>query len=346
MGNAAKKVLIVNPYWDSYGGGERYTAMVIRYFLDKGYCVDIVWNAPLSDSIKNKFNIDISTAKIVKRDVYTSKYKIAFYVSDGSIPLSFAEKTIIHFQFPFINVSGKKVLNKLKSVFYNYVCNSQFTKTRIDKEFGINSRVIYPPIATQDFTPAKKINNIVYVGRFSQLTQKKNQHLLIEAFNKFSKNNPTWSMTLAGGYGVGTDEKYFEQITTEAQKNKKIKILINPSFVDIKNIYAKSTIFWSATGLGIDEEKNPEQVEHFGMSLVEAMAAGCIPVVSNKGGHVEIVGEQNVNQLVSNQHELVEKTQNIILNQKLLVDSLQYSMARAKDFDLSHFYQNWDKIFS
>jgi glycosyltransferase involved in cell wall biosynthesis len=41
--------------------------------------------------------------------------------------------------------------------------------------------------------------------------------------------------------------------------------------------------------MGEDENRHPEKFEHFGITTVEAMASGCIPVVINKGGQVEII---------------------------------------------------------
>ena len=42
-------------------------------------------------------------------------------------------------------------------------------------------------------------------------------------------------------------------------------------------------------GFGIDPEKNPENTEHFGMTTLEAMSSGCIPLVVPYGGQREIV---------------------------------------------------------
>jgi hypothetical protein len=46
---------------------------------------------------------------------------------------------------------------------------------------------------------------------------------------------------------------------------------------------------WHATGYGFDAEQYPAKQEHFGMTTVEAMSAGAVPVVLNTGGQREIV---------------------------------------------------------
>ncbi|MDB6070143.1 MAG: glycosyl transferase group 1, partial [Verrucomicrobiales bacterium] len=63
----------------------------------------------------------------------------------------------------------------------------------------------------------------------------------------------------------------------------------NLPFPELRKAYQSATFFWHAAGYGHDEKKNPADAEHFGMTTVEAMAAGCIPLVINKGGQPEIV---------------------------------------------------------
>ncbi len=54
-------------------------------------------------------------------------------------------------------------------------------------------------------------------------------------------------------------------------------------------LFRKASIFWHGAGLGEDEQLHPEKFEHFGITTVEAMSAGCIPVVIDKGGQKEII---------------------------------------------------------
>ena len=43
-------------------------------------------------------------------------------------------------------------------------------------------------------------------------------------------------------------------------------------------------LFWHAAGLGEDPTTNPDRFEHFGISVVEAMSAGAVPMVYEHGG--------------------------------------------------------------
>ncbi|MFO7928518.1 MAG: glycosyltransferase, partial [Candidatus Humimicrobiaceae bacterium] len=68
------------------------------------------------------------------------------------------------------------------------------------------------------------------------------------------------------------------------------------------------SIFWHASGMGEDEEKHPEKFEHFGITTVEAMASGCIPIVINKTGQKEIIKNGQNGFLFSSIEELKEIT--------------------------------------
>jgi glycosyltransferase involved in cell wall biosynthesis len=55
------------------------------------------------------------------------------------------------------------------------------------------------------------------------------------------------------------------------------------------SLYNTASIYWHATGIDADLNINPEKAEHFGISVIEAMAAGCVPIVFAYGGPAEIV---------------------------------------------------------
>jgi len=96
-------------------------------------------------------------------------------------------------------------LNKIKLRKINkIVCNSKFTKNVIDKEYKVNSVVIYPPIDIVSFKPLKKENIILSVGRFTDLLHNKRQDVLVDAFKKMLKDGlENWQLIIVGGDGEG-----------------------------------------------------------------------------------------------------------------------------------------------
>lgn len=331
------KALVHNPYWDSLGGGERYTTSFVKLLLDHGWQVDIQWPSDISSSTKNRFGIDISRAHYVN-ELKTLNYELLFWLSDGSLPTSFAKKTIIHMQYPFHNDLGRTLVNQIKSKFYKFVVNSQFTKQAIDKEYSVNSTVIYPPIDTSLFIPGKKENIILYIGRFSNLTQLKGQDILIQTFKKLSL--PGWKLVLAGGLGVGATPQQFTKLKKMA-RGSNIEFITNPSFKKIQELCSAAKIFWSASGYSADKAT---QTEHFGITVVEAMSSGAVPIITNLGGHKEIVDHAQNGYLWDSPHQLENLTLDLINHKSLIINLSKNSITKSKLFDTSRFNAAFTKL--
>ncbi len=286
------RAAIVNPYLDTLGGGERYSLAVAVALAGGGYTVDVQWKSPsIKRRLEERFGMELEGINFVKDVKRGDGYDVCFWVSDGSVPTLLARKNFLHFQVPFHGVNGKTLLNKMKLWrIQKVVVNSGFTKGFIDKEFGVDSAVVYPPVPVEKIKPKRKENIILFVGRFSELKQAKNQDVLVRAFRRlYDSGYSDWKLVLAGGAEVGGRD-YVKKIRTMSE-GYPIEVVESPSFKEIVALYGRAKIFWSAVGFGSKEEKDPERVEHFGISLVEAMAAGACPIVYSAGGYKEIIKE-------------------------------------------------------
>ncbi|HET7098725.1 MAG TPA: glycosyltransferase family 4 protein [Patescibacteria group bacterium] len=344
------KAAIHNQYLDTLGGGERYTLSFALALAKIGYTVDITWqdpsiqkliNSQISSSIKEKledrFGLKLDGVNFVEDIKRGDGYDLCFWVSDGSIPTLKARKNILHFQVPFHNVGGNSLLNKMKLFRIDHiVCNSQFTKKVIDREYGVESVVLYPPVSVDDFKSKRKENLIIYVGRFSKLKQSKRQDVLIKAFKNLTKSGINdWKLILAGGVEVGVGN-YIDELK-KMSKGANIEIIESPDFKTLKELYGISRIFWSAAGFDDDEDKYPERVEHFGMTVVEAMASGAVPVVYNAGGHKEII-KNNMNGFLWNSvSELVSITKRIINEKGVYTNLSKQSKIDSQNFSYQSF---------
>jgi glycosyltransferase involved in cell wall biosynthesis len=141
-------------------------------------------------------------------------------------------------------------------------------------------------------------------------------------------------MILAGGSEVGA-KRYVEKLRKMIGRYP-VEIIESPSFKEITSLYGKAKIFWSASGYGIKEKEDPKKVEHFGISVVEAMAAKAVPVVYSAGGHKEIVTDRKNGILWSSTRQLVVRTIKLADDKKMLkalslkahTDSRKYSYGR------------------
>jgi glycosyltransferase involved in cell wall biosynthesis len=349
MGNAAKKpkkALIVNPYWDTMGGGERYTASLARLLVNRGWIVDILAPEDFSGPIKQRFGIDLSAVNWTNKNFnppFTINYSLLFWLSDGSLPVSFAKKTVIHMQFPFASVGGRRLPNYLKSRFYTFVANSRFTASFIDREYQTESRVIYPPVDVDRFKPGQKSDTILYVGRFSGLTQHKGQEILIDAFSGIRKKIPGWKLILAGGTTVGARRADMDRLKQKASALP-VEFVFDPDLSVLHKLYASAKIFWSAAGFGVDESKNPTKVEHFGISVVEAMAAGCVPVITGLGGYKEIVRNAENGFLWNTTDQLCSFTLNLISQPSQLSQLSRAAVIQSKMFSWERFNSQFSDL--
>jgi len=347
------KIGIYDPYLDDLGGGEKYM-MTIAECLSIYYDVDIFWDQKKDiQSFNKRFSLDLTKVNIVpnifspkvltvKRLLETRKYDAIIILSDGSIPLTLSKKLFLHVQQPLKNFNFKTSKDKLKlSRISAIFCNSEYTKSFNEKRFNLKSFVIYPPVSITS-RKAKKENIILTVGRFrikdvvTKTDDYKKLPIMIDAFKKLIKNGLTdWKFILAVSV-MEKDTKAFEKIR-ESVKDFPIEFSINKSNKDLWEIYSKAKIYWHASGFGEDLETHPEFAEHFGISTVEAMGAGAVPVVINAGGQKEIVEEGKNGFLWNTLDELQSKTLSLTENEKLLKDLSEKAKKSSKKFSKERF---------
>jgi glycosyltransferase involved in cell wall biosynthesis len=84
--------------------------------------------------------------------------------------------------------------------------------------------------------------------------------------------------------------------------------------------------------------------EHFGLTTVEAMSAGCVPIVINKGGQKEIV-EDGISGFVWNTpDQLIEKTIFLFQNTEILNGMALNAIKKSQCFSLNNFIGNLAKV--
>ena len=348
------KIAIFDPYLDTLGGGERYVATIAEY-LSKNHEVHLLWDdQAIKNKLMDRLNLDLSNIQIVpnifsgetflKRSITLKTYDRFLYLSDGSLPYQLAKKNFLHFQFPINWIKNLSLNNRIKlSNYQEIICNSYFTKKFIDKTYKVYSKVVYPPIDTNKFLPQEKDKLIISVGRFTKILHDKKQELLIDAFKKlYDSGVSDWRLIIAGG--MGESEKNLLEELQNMAKGYPIKLLVNITFKELRELYGKASIYWHAAGLGEDVENHPEKTEHFGIAIVEAMSAGCVPFTVNNGGPSEII-EEDVSGLFFNSiDDLVTKTKILTRNQEKLKKISQNAIARSKKFSKERFCQEIRKV--
>lgn len=332
----------------------------IAQHLSREHEITILWPEDKKTVIVEKaaarFSIDLSSfgfeslfdprVSFIQRYKQSGKFDRIIFLSDGSIPIVNCP-LIIHWQSPMNWVKGKSLINRLKLArVRNVIVNSQYTKSFIDKTFGIHSTILYPPVFVQRICDkSKKTKTILNVGRFGinhAGSSFKKQDVLAQAFSRFSPMQKDWRLVFVMTVLEGDMDTYNK--FKDNYKELPIDFVLNPSNEVLWDFYETASIYWHASGYGEDLEKHPDRAEHFGISTVEAMGIGAVPVVVNSGGQKEIVTEGISGMLWNSVEELVEKTDTLIRDPDKYDELSRDAIIRSKDFTLEKFGQELEKI--
>ena len=276
------KIAVVTPTLKSYGGVAQCAKACIKALEDNGIKPEIITFPIKRFALYNGFFKNI-------RMLFKQDYD---YVFDFTNALTYNKQNYfnyVHFPEYIIEERGKynkglwklyylpmRLLNpKSRKVIKNsdidFACNSKFTARRIFETTGQKILVVYPPCDIDTFKNNKeKERSIITVGGF---TGEKNQLLQVE----IAKHFPDIKTNICGS--ATRNPKYLKKVN-EAIEDKRKHIELHPDipFDMLKDKLSRSLIFLHTSA------KEP-----FGISTVEAISSGCIPLVHNSGGQIEVV---------------------------------------------------------
>lgn len=353
-----KRAALYNPYLDTLGGGEKYILSILKVLEEEDYALDIFWDTNLQNEFKVKFNLSFDyllnflpnifddNFGFVKKMLQLNKYDYFFYVTDGGYFFSTAKKNFVYAMVPQAPLYQQTTVNKLKILNYKFITHSKFIQKFLNG-LGIEAILLYPYL-DQEFTRAepetfRKEKIVLSVGRFFEHLHSKNQDKIINSFEKLKKSDKTfkdYKLILAGGL-KDEDAPYYDRLVKMANDDKSIIFKPNIPFHELFDLYKKSSFYWHFTGLGIDEKKHPEEVEHLGITPLEAMAMGCITFCVNSGGPKENIQDSKTGFLFGDESELFKKMKEVAdkssIQQKIKRSAKEYVLDR---FTFTKFRKN------
>jgi hypothetical protein len=372
-----KRIFIYSPYWNTYGGGEKYLLNLSTVLSNKfDVQATLLSTAKGVDkaSLEKFSNIDLS--KVAFLDVSgLSQISDIVGPEDCFIFQSNVRKIVTNakqhaqiVQIPYKKITpasiGLKLLKgslresvkdiyRLKLLDFAHrranlvLTYSTFVQKVLNANYKIQSEVLHPPIQDYYQEGIAKKNIILSVGRlFSGLYNNKRYDIMTEAFRKlYDSGLKTWQYHIIGS--AANDEASQKMIRDLKLINQGYPIIfhINESFDILKRSYNEASIFWHGAGYGIDENNNPENVEHFGMTTVEAMSAKCIPLAVRRGGQTEILECSPVNLFWDSIDDLVCLTTKLI-NEPSNLNSLQeFARKRYYHYSIFEFERNTSDTF-
>ena len=202
-----------------------------------------------------------------RRPTYNNSERIAEYVSVSKIKLVYYA----------VLMNVYKLMGRCVEV---AMCNSTWTKNHISQIWTGNVMVVYPPCDVEPFLKLSMAKNEEYkVISIGQFRPEKDHFLQIEAMNTFINAHPEFSqakMLVVGSCRNQQDEALVASLkakVTEYNLERNVEFHLNLKFPDLLNLLEISHI-------GIHTMWN----EHFGIGVIEMMAAGLVTIANNSGG--------------------------------------------------------------
>lgn len=207
-----------------------------------------------------------------------------------------------------------QLLNKIKPIQNaRYISVSRYSAKAMMDATGIIADVVYPCVDTSEFYSNEKKEQVCVVGRISP---EKNLKNTVEILNQV--NYPC----IIFGNCTKTNEAYLNRLKEIACNN--IKFVINQPRSELLELMADSKVMFTSS------------LETFGITTVEGIASGCVPVVPNKSAHPEVVPVLGCR--YNNKAEAINHIEEIMVeSNKLKMDILS---AHIKDFDFENFKRN------
>ena len=255
-------------------------------------------------------------------------------VAVRSLQLGSGLRALARARFPFLSPSRRQ--STFLDSYHDIVSISEFTRHWVERWWKRDSRIIYPPVESID--PGPKDPVILSVGRFFDRSwgHSKKQLELVQAFRRLmTQGLRGWELHL-----VGTCEPrhadYLARVRAAAH-GLPVHLHIDVPRDELVGLYRRASIFWHATGLGEREHRHPERFEHFGISTVEAMGAGAVPIVIGKAGQAEIVEDEVHGRYFATLDQLIARTRELTSDARLRARMAEAGHRRAGDFSIERF---------
>lgn len=305
---------IIYPDLNPCGGGERLTIATMKAMAEIGMEFDLItFKQPDISRIENAYGKNFSSVihkikkiRILSPDVNIVESESDFVEIDGNHDLtvnthgdtlpyyrpSFSKKNAItycHFpcsKYDRVNdILGYRIREKLMKNSI-VLTNSMFSSRALYDTFGIKESIILsPPVDTDFFRHALAPNGRSsdnYVLVISRITAYKKIEKAIKLAKILKDNNIGKGMIITGNLNYTKNNcnyySFLKEMILKFNLNDFVELELNVSINKLRTLMTKSKVYF-----------HPMLGEHFGISIVEAMSAGLIPVVPHIGGQTEFV---------------------------------------------------------
>jgi glycosyltransferase involved in cell wall biosynthesis len=219
-----------------------------------------------------------------------------------------------------------------------FLANSAFTASWVERLWGRPADILHPPVRPS-VRPAAKAPLILVLGRFfdPSFGHSKKQLELLDVFGSLHRSGrlPGWRLAVVGGCDAANRE--YALAVRRAARGLPVEVHVNADGAVVERLLGEASIYWHGSGLGEDPERHPERFEHFGISVVEAMAAGAVPLVFGAAGPAEIVEDGTNGLHWHTTAELAAATQALVSDEDRLERLSRAAVLRSQSFSADGF---------
>ena len=233
-------------------------------------------------------------------------YDVAFIMGNEIAPplVVPARVRLFHLQFPFPwRIVGETAFDRLEpydAVVVNSTFTCGWTRERL-REGGVARppplEVLAPPVQPSPMAarvlrrPGGPVR-LANVGRFFRHGHCKRQDVALRVVESLRAAGVGAELTLVGSVErSAAAQDYYAEVAAQARRLGGVEIIRDAGRSELAQVLARTDVYLHCCGFGVDTSLEPEAAEHFGVAVVEALQAGCWPLVADAGGPPAIVRE-------------------------------------------------------
>jgi len=196
------------------------------------------------------------------------------------------------------------------------IANSTFTAEWVQRWWRRTAdAVCFPPCEDLADATVERRRVILNVGRFvaaDSQAHHKRQDVLLDTFAGMTDlHEAGWSLHFVGPTSDAASRDFVATLRSRAV-GLPVELHVAADHDELRTLANTAAIYWHATGYGTELDVDPERQEHFGMSTVEAMSAGAVPVMYAGAGARDTVDPGRTGLVWHTQAELARHTRSLV----------------------------------
>ncbi len=300
----ARTAVLFTPYPLTPGGGERFL-LTTAAALSEDHATTIVTPHLYSRlrllDLGRELMIDLSRCRLATEAEMLAGPAPDHMITMGNhiappIPAR-AKNSVFACQFPFPMEAGTlRAARDTAGPYRLVVAYSEYARAHVLAGLSAHQmpawpvEIVHPPVPQYAGDAGRKRRMVLTVGRFFRGAHNKRHDLMIDAFRLLlERTGLDLELHIAGSSTPNPAQmEYLAQLQRRAE-GLPVTFHVNVSNRQLAELYRDAALYWHATGLDAPLAEYPAAAEHFGISVLEAMSAGCVPLAFNAGGPREIV---------------------------------------------------------